>query len=402
MKVLIVDDNPFQLAIVKKMLTGLFDKEALCFSNVDECLFEMAVLDEPYILISDILIPKKSGISLIKELPRFKNLQALIILSSLETELLNSIARLARQLNIPQVLLLKKPTTRAELTETLDNLLIKMKKKKRDDVVSTSPQLSSYSLIESIIDDEFQPYFQPQIHAQTREVIGVELLGRLQRNRKFYLPNSFLPTLVKTKRITQYTFAIVEKGIKLLQTYSLNHLKLTINIDFESLKETDFVDGMLRLLKRLKFPTHKLVVEITEAHTDLSANILINLAELRIHNISISINVLSIEHSNFNTLLSLSFSELKIDRDLIARLRPNSKAYYILNILTTMTKKLNFSIVATGIETIEQEHLLTQLGVDILQGYLYKEPIPIHELADTIMLIENHHRLENKNRFAGE
>ena len=72
--------------------------------------------------------------------------------------------------------------------------------------------------------------------------------------------------------------------------------------------------------------------------------------------------------------------ELKIDKEFISDLTPNSKEEMILESIIKLAIKLGLVVTAEGIETPLQAEILTRLGCQQLQGYLLGLPVGVARL----------------------
>ncbi len=85
-------------------------------------------------------------------------------------------------------------------------------------------------------------------------------------------------------------------------------------------------------------------------------------------------------YSNMLLLQNLPARELKIDRSFMKDIRDDSKNVKIVSSIIHIAHSMNMNVVAEGIETEEQQRLLTQLGCDALQGSLFSEPVPPQDI----------------------
>lgn len=83
-------------------------------------------------------------------------------------------------------------------------------------------------------------------------------------------------------------------------------------------------------------------------------------------------------------LKSLPARELKIDRIFVKDISENSKNTKIVSTIIDIAHSMNMRVVAEGIETREQELLLTQMGCSMLQGFLFAKPLPAHKIHELI------------------
>jgi EAL domain-containing protein (putative c-di-GMP-specific phosphodiesterase class I) len=80
-------------------------------------------------------------------------------------------------------------------------------------------------------------------------------------------------------------------------------------------------------------------------------------------------------------MATLPLDALKIDRTFTARMADNDGATAIVSTIINLAKALNLDIVAEGVETEEQAALLTALGCQNAQGYLFGRPMPSSEIS---------------------
>ena len=133
-------------------------------------------------------------------------------------------------------------------------------------------------------------------------------------------------------------------------------------------------------------PAH-LIIEITEStamhHIDAS---IATFERLRKMGIKVAIDDFGTGHSSFLYLKNLPVDELKIDREFIHDLTPNSKEEMILESIIQLAVKLGLNVTAEGIETPLQADILTRLGCQQLQGYLLGLPMEVARLEESMSL----------------
>jgi EAL domain-containing protein (putative c-di-GMP-specific phosphodiesterase class I) len=75
---------------------------------------------------------------------------------------------------------------------------------------------------------------------------------------------------------------------------------------------------------------------------------------------------------------------LKLDKEFLSNVPGSEKEMNIISSVINMSKKLNLTTVAEGVETAEQVEMLREMGCDIAQGYYYSQPIPLQEFCDRL------------------
>src|SRR6202012_2359166 len=76
-------------------------------------------------------------------------------------------------------------------------------------------------------------------------------------------------------------------------------------------------------------------------------------------------------YSSLNRLAHLPIRELKIDRSFMCYVESDPAARAIVTTVVRVGQSLNLTVVAEGVETEGQRKLLSELGCDVIQGFLY-------------------------------
>jgi EAL domain-containing protein (putative c-di-GMP-specific phosphodiesterase class I)/CheY-like chemotaxis protein len=387
MKVFIVEDDTFQLALLKKGSKNIKQAEVSLFTNISDCMCEISITNEPFVLVSDINMPEETGVSLITKLKSYPNVQGLLIVSGVERDILDTLCTMASIIGIPLIRSIQKPTVLTLFRKNLIEMMLLIHERLNDKKSNAKRDFSLNELLLYFLEGNYQPYFQPQMCSKSLKMIGVEMLSRLHLDGKIYTPDYFIDKLIKGNQITFYTLHLLEKSIRLLKAYNLHHIPLSFNVDYTSLQESGFCFKIKAIIDKYDFAPEKLVVEITENESDITVTLMSNLAELRIMGINLSADDFGMGKSGLNELLNLPFNELKIDQSLVKDFDNNPKSLNILRSIISLGQSLDIKIVAEGVETQSQLAELTRLGVDKLQGYLFSKPVPIYELENNIKLI---------------
>src|SRR5690606_3946521 len=83
-------------------------------------------------------------------------------------------------------------------------------------------------------------------------------------------------------------------------------------------------------------------------------------------------------------LKRLPADELKIDRGFVTELAQGNDDAAIISAIIALGKTLDMKIVAEGVESAEQQELLTRLGCNTLQGYLLGRPMTPERLTQEV------------------
>jgi len=117
------------------------------------------------------------------------------------------------------------------------------------------------------------------------------------------------------------------------------------------------------------------------------------LAALRLRGFSISIDDFGTGQASFAYLHRMPVSELKIDRSFIRDIHRDRDAEWLVRATIDLGHDLNLSVVAEGVESVEEWHVLRRLGCDEVQGYFASPPLPVDQFlawraARTPFLVE--------------
>ncbi len=106
---------------------------------------------------------------------------------------------------------------------------------------------------------------------------------------------------------------------------------------------------------------------------------------------TIAIDDFGTGYSSFTYLKKLKASVLKIDRSFVANVTVNRQDQSIVQSISHFGHNLGLTVIAEGVETIEQSDYLASIGCDMVQGFYYSKPLPAE---DVVPFIE-----DNQNRI---
>ena len=87
-------------------------------------------------------------------------------------------------------------------------------------------------------------------------------------------------------------------------------------------------------------------------------------------------------YSSLAVLNTLPVNTLKIAKEIIDDFPSDPRSVEIVRAIMSISESFGFSTLAEGIEKEEQYHGLVKEGVDVLQGFLFSEPIPALEFQE--------------------
>lgn len=109
--------------------------------------------------------------------------------------------------------------------------------------------------------------------------------------------------------------------------------------------------------------------------------------------ITVSIDDFGTGYSNLLMLSVLPAKELKIDKSFVTSMLENEKTYKLVETIMNIARTMEMNVVAEGIETEEQQAVLTRLGCDYLQGYLFSRPLPAEQVPWLLLQINSERQI---------
>jgi diguanylate cyclase (GGDEF)-like protein len=239
------------------------------------------------------------------------------------------------------------------------------------------------NLIEtSIIEDDFQVYYQNKVSIKENKVIGVEALARWNcKQLGFVSPAVFIPAIDKANMTARFSKMIIEKVLRdytELEKKFEEGITVSINISPLFFLEEDFTDTVTSLVRNSSISPNKVILEITE---DIFINDFVNIkyiiTKLKKFGIKISLDDFGTGYSSLNYIKNIDFDEIKIDKSFIQGVLTDERVFSLLKSIDKIAKAYNYSVVAEGVETTEQLEKIVEAGFDIVQGFIYSKPEPL-------------------------
>lgn len=248
------------------------------------------------------------------------------------------------------------------------------------EIVSAN-QLSD-DILRGIELQEFISFYQPQFDARSHELVGVEALVRWNHPEKGILPpSSFMKIAGNLNVVKTIDRMMLERAVEDLDRWSVAGLsipKASVNVSAHRLSDIELIDGLRAMNIKPGTISFELVESIFLDETDHAY--VSNLDEIRKLGIDIEIDDFGTGHASIVSLLNLNPNCLKIDRQFVTPIAEAPEKRRLVSTIVEMGKSLGIKVVAEGVETIEQAHILRKLGCDVLQGYVFAKPMPAAEL----------------------
>ncbi|OWP47517.1 EAL domain-containing response regulator [Pseudomonas nitroreducens] len=227
-------------------------------------------------------------------------------------------------------------------------------------------------------------HLQPKVSVATTQVYGFEVLARWQlEDGSVLLPSEFLPGLRRAGKLDSMLFELMTQAVEALRCLGNNELKLSFNLEAEQIAQTDFAAAVDRNLRALDFDPRRITFELTESSPLHAPPLsLENVLRLRLLGCGLAIDDFGCGHSTLQRLMELPFTEMKLDRHLVADVNNGDpRRLIVLRNALALGRELGLKVIAEGVENAAQLRQLQQLECDCAQGYLFGKPMDASQVG---------------------
>ncbi|POA92013.1 bifunctional diguanylate cyclase/phosphodiesterase [Pseudomonas protegens] len=239
--------------------------------------------------------------------------------------------------------------------------------------MTTTEQLSALSSI--LAQSGLHSLFQPIISLSERRILGYEALSRGPSNSPLHSPVALFAVARQAGRLSELEIACRQSACKRFSEQQLPG-KLFLNVSPESLLEAAHQPGRtLQLLEDFGIPPSQVVIELTEQTPIDDFQLLQNaLHHYRDMGFSIALDDLGAGYSSLRLWSELRPDYVKIDRHFIDGIHQDALKREFVGSILQIAKASRAQVIAEGIELTEELAVLTEMGVDLVQGYLLCRP----------------------------
>ena len=222
-------------------------------------------------------------------------------------------------------------------------------------------------------------YFQPKICCHTHHIHGFEALIRWRHPEYGIIsPEFFIPLAEETSLISDIGRFVLHETARHIREWNdlgFEDICVSVNVVAQQIHRGQLLTDLDQALSAYQISNRSLELEITESslmnNSDHVKDILNAVKE---RNILISLDDFGTGYSSLAYLTEYPIDVLKIDRAFISKIG-DKKQEAIVSAMIAMGKTMGLTLVAEGVETLEQVKFLEQQGCDYLQGYYFSKPL---------------------------
>jgi len=237
---------------------------------------------------------------------------------------------------------------------------------------------------------DFNAFYQPQLDLNGHLISAEALIRWLHPDKGLVFPSDFISIAERMGVIHRMQKIVLTQACKTLQILEKkkslsDSFRISINICPSQLKSNSLPDTLMETLNLHKISPNRLMLEITEGMLieDLERTIHI-LNRLRKLGFKISIDDFGTGYSSLAYLNKLPVNEIKIDKSFIETLTHEPSTQGVIDTVVSLSKHLNFDVIAEGIEEVSQLNIIKAKNVKGVQGYLFAKPMNQEDFIDWV------------------
>ena len=234
---------------------------------------------------------------------------------------------------------------------------------------------------------QFVLHYQPQCQIASGKIVGVEALIRWHHPQQGMIsPAKFIPVAEESGLIVpigEWVLRTACRQIKHWREAGMPHLKMAVNLSARQFNQANLLRMIQGILEETGIDPRSgaLELELTESmvmhNVEASVDTLKRLHEM---GLQISIDDFGTGYSSLSYLRRFAINTLKIDQSFVRDITVDPEDAALASMIVTLGHSLKLNVLAEGVETIEQLHLLQAMGCNEAQGFYLSKPLPAEAL----------------------
>jgi predicted signal transduction protein with EAL and GGDEF domain len=228
---------------------------------------------------------------------------------------------------------------------------------------------------------EFELYYQPVVNLVSNEISGFEALLRWNHPEQGMIaPATFIPLAEEIGFIVPLGEWVIRQACAAAIRWP-GDLRVAVNISAVQFRNPGLMQVIVGALANSGLDPTRLEIEITE--TVLLENketTLDVLHQLRALGVRIAMDDFGTGYSSLTYLQCFPFDKIKIDRSFVKDIADNTGSLNIVRAVAALANGMGMTATAEGVETREQLDRIKSEGCTEMQGFLFSQPLPAHEI----------------------
>jgi diguanylate cyclase (GGDEF)-like protein len=241
--------------------------------------------------------------------------------------------------------------------------------------------------------NEFVLHYQPKMDLSTGQVVGAEALIRWKKpGQGWVYPSDFIAVAEDSGLIVPLTKWVMAQACRqacLWQTAGLPKICISVNVSAIDFRQRDFVESIEQILKQTGMEPTLLELEITEGVLMQNVDATVTaLNRIKALGVRLAIDDFGTGYSSLSYLRRFPIDVLKIDQSFIRGLSRDSSDAALVNAIISLGKSLKLTVIAEGVETLEQLDFLKAHQCEEGQGYYFSKAVAPDAFAHFLMSVK--------------
>jgi EAL domain-containing protein (putative c-di-GMP-specific phosphodiesterase class I) len=237
--------------------------------------------------------------------------------------------------------------------------------------------------------NELSLHYQAKLDFKTNAITGVEALLRWQNpSLGSVTPTQFIPVAEESGLIIPIGRWILRTACAqnaAWQQQGLPPVCMAVNLSLRQLTDNNLIDDIRTALNDSGMAPNLLELEITESMVMHNPTRMIAvLAKIKNLGVRLAIDDFGTGYPSLAQMKHFSIDTLKVDRSFIHNIPKDSEDKAVTEAIIAMGKALSITVVAEGVETVEQMNFLNDHSCDEMQGFYFSKPIAPEQFADLL------------------
>ena len=239
------------------------------------------------------------------------------------------------------------------------------------------------SILKGFEKNEFKMYLQFIVDNKTKKITSCEALSRWDSREKGLIgPGKYIGNMESAGLISRHDFYMFDLACRQLEKWANTEYKdISISCNFTriTLSEDNFIDKLKMISNSYSFDKSRLSIEITEDAMEKDRETATqNVYKCKELGFNVYLDDLGSGYTSLANLCDYPIDVVKIDRDILLK-TDNPKGKDLFSGIIALAHSLSIKVICEGVETEEQNTLVSSSECDYIQGWFYSKPLPLEE-----------------------
>ena len=244
------------------------------------------------------------------------------------------------------------------------------------------------SILKGFDKNEFKMYLQFVVDRKTKKITSAEALSRWDNAEKGLMgPGKYIESMEHAGLISRHDFHMFSLACRQLEQWSnteYRDISVSCNFTRITLSEDTFIDKLTMISNGYNFDKSKLAIEITEDAMEKNRETATkNVMRCKELGFKVYLDDLGSGYTSLVNLCDYPIDVVKIDRDVLLK-TDSPRGKDLFSGVIALAHSLNIKVICEGVETEEQNTLVSSSDCDYIQGWYYSKPLPTEECESFI------------------